>query len=95
VIAKRKYTVTEFGKLEHATESVLKSNKPLVTNFGEAKWYVVYDTPDGKYITANVWDTCGIQNTICIPLKFVDHVFRLAPNPWIGWSGEPDGGFNR
>ena len=77
--AKRTYTISEFGELQYVTREALAENKKILTADSEALWYVVYDTPEGEYITAQVWSMTGIQQTICTNLKYVHHYFRLEP----------------
>ena len=81
MIAKKLYSVEEFNKLRYITETAVAQHKPILTRDAEASWYVVYDTPDGKYITAKLWDHSGIGQVKVFAWQFKDHDLRLAPDP--------------
>jgi len=79
VVGPRKFSEVEFEKLFHVTEEALEQHKSIVTRTAEALWYVLYDTPDGRYMTVKIWDVDGIQQTQVFHMKYVHMWFKLAP----------------
>jgi hypothetical protein len=74
-----KYSEEEWQKLEYITDDDLGAYRKIVTRDGEARWYVRYDTPDGKFMTVQVLDTHGIQQTFAFHTKYIHRWFKLAP----------------
>lgn len=75
----RKFSEEEFSNLPYIEEDDLKAGKPIVTRYAESGWYVLYDTPEGKYVTVMTRDLGGIRETICFQIKYIHHHFKLAP----------------
>lgn len=73
------YTSDEFDKLKRVTYEDLKANKSIVTKDAEVNWYVLYGTPDGKYLTANLWYADSCQKTINFSIRKLDQFVRLVP----------------
>ena len=83
--AKKNYTELEFFKLRSITNEDLASNKPLVYmdnefRCAESDWYVIYDTPNGKYVTVSLCDTSGIKTTKVFKRQYINANLRLAPD---------------
>ena len=84
--ASKTYTFEEFNNLRYVTDGALVAEKTLIyfdssKNYcAESSWYAVYDTPNGKYITVEVWDTDGIKQTVVFKMNHIHHCFRVAPN---------------
>jgi hypothetical protein len=75
----RKFSEAEFEQLFYVTEEALEQNKPIVTRTADAIWYVLYDTPEGRHLTAKIRDVDGIRQTQVFNLKYVHMWFKLAP----------------
>ena len=73
------YTSDEFDKLKRVTYEDLTANKSIVTKDAEVNWYVLYGTPEGNYLTANLWYADSCQQTINFSIRKLDQFVRLVP----------------